>query len=828
LRRPIAALVAGAGCGKTVAVHAFLRTQKRSVIWVPLTERDSIEERFWEHFCYAVAAFSGATAARLRGEGFPGTRQRFDRYLAIPIEESDPRGQLVFVFDDLHAVRSRAVLRFIERSAAAPFPGIHTILISRERQTLNLTALEARGLVSVLSEDDLRFTREETAAYAALAGIAPAEETISLLYNETEGWPFALNLACLCLKRASPGGAALPEALRSNLFPLIESEVIAPLPPPLRRLLVILSGIHPLSAQLVDAIAGPEQAALVQALRGQVPFVSYDPYGALYRMHPLLRECLAAMQEQAPSDERRAAYRTAARWCAERGMTMNAIAYDEKAGDYAALAAHVYTLQMALPDRTAAFILDILERLPREAYESDCVFYIMLTRVLFSLGRYDEAEAKLHAIISRYEGTPSSPFRDRLLFGMYFNLGFIAKIRCLSSGGCAFAPYFQKGIVYNRLWGHAITGSMSISSINAYACRAGGSDPSHIENYIAELREAIPAISEAMSGCMEGMEELCLGERAFFRMDMREAKQRLGEAFSRAREKGQFEIESQAAFYLFRLFVYEGEPGKAAAALARIEALCKVDHYPARWVHCDIFKGWASAHLGRPGSLAPWLLEDDDAEDEGRLNGIARGLELLTRAKALFRARDFSAALAELARCKASVGAFLFGRIESACLEALALRGLGDEAGAFAALAAAVDAAAPGGFFLPFAEAGKDMRALAAAALQKKAWQQAPLLERPLLERIRVQAAAYAKKLYLCARRLAPETVTGRDGLALSPREQATLRALFEGFTGEELAESEGRSFNTVKSEIRRIYEKLGAINRADAIRIALSRGLLK
>jgi LuxR family maltose regulon positive regulatory protein len=47
------------------------------------------------------------------------------------------------------------------------------------------------------------------------------------------------------------------------------------------------------------------------------------------------------------------------------------------------------------------------------------------------------------------------------------------------------------------------------------------------------------------------------------------------------------------------------------------------------------------------------------------------------------------------------------------------------------------------------------------------------------------------------------------------------------GFTREEIALDAGISVNTVKSAVRKIYHKLGAVNQADAIRIASIRGIL-
>jgi LuxR family maltose regulon positive regulatory protein len=53
------------------------------------------------------------------------------------------------------------------------------------------------------------------------------------------------------------------------------------------------------------------------------------------------------------------------------------------------------------------------------------------------------------------------------------------------------------------------------------------------------------------------------------------------------------------------------------------------------------------------------------------------------------------------------------------------------------------------------------------------------------------------------------------------------LTELSQGLTREEIAGHLSLSVNTVKSVIRSVYNKLGAVNRADAVRIATSLGLL-
>ncbi|MBN0038710.1 hypothetical protein JN535_00810 [Cellulosimicrobium cellulans] len=61
----------------------------------------------------------------------------------------------------------------------------------------------------------------------------------------------------------------------------------------------------------------------------------------------------------------------------------------------------------------------------------------------------------------------------------------------------------------------------------------------------------------------------------------------------------------------------------------------------------------------------------------------------------------------------------------------------------------------------------------------------------------------------------------------LSPREREVLQALGEGHTAESAAKKSGVAITTVRTQIRKIYEKLGAANRREALATAQELGLL-
>ena len=70
------------------------------------------------------------------------------------------------------------------------------------------------------------------------------------------------------------------------------------------------------------------------------------------------------------------------------------------------------------------------------------------------------------------------------------------------------------------------------------------------------------------------------------------------------------------------------------------------------------------------------------------------------------------------------------------------------------------------------------------------------------------------------------EPVTDVAGVHLTPRERAVLAELAEDVTVEEIAARLWVSRNTVKSQLRSAYRKLGVSTRAEAVAWAREAGL--
>ncbi|MDR3174611.1 MAG: LuxR C-terminal-related transcriptional regulator [Treponema sp.] len=821
MEKPVLIVSAGAGYGKTQAVYSFVRKYPALVGWIQLSERDNISKRFWETMIAGISPGNKKAAVRLADIEFPETEREFERYLAIPRQETRSDVKYIMVFDDFHLIHDQAVLRFIERSIISPFPSITSIIISRVEPSLNLADMESKGLAARITEEDLRFTPEEMTDYFQLLNVNAASQTVSSIYYDTEGWAFAIHLAGLSLKNAPSGAAYVNQALRSNIFKLIASEIMTPLPAPVQRFLIKLSLIEHLAPDLLEELA--EDPSILERMKELGSFIHFDVYLNAYHIHHLFLDYLKGRQDELTEYDKKDLWHKTAAWCAANGQKIDAVNYYEKAEDYERLIGVVETMSSILPNRTARMLLEIMERAPAEIYDQIAHAQVLRTGLYMTLEMFDKSREESMAVIAKLEAAPPSPIVYRTLTGCYNNLGFIGMNTCSYTRDYDYVRYFEKARQYYELNKFEIRPPISVIPLSSYLCRVNSEEQGEIEKYIEAISASVPHTSVTFGGCALGMDDLCRGELAFFRGDIAGAEQFVLRALKNARQGNQYEIENRALFYLLRINLVRGNFGAIEEIFKQAEAQFDEQDFPNRFTIYDICSGWYYAHTGQTDRLASWLKNDFEESD---LNSIVFGLEIMVKAKYHLVEKRYPAVLAVLESWenRNNPWNFVLGRIEMKALEAVCRYHLRDKEGAFAALEQACRLAGPNAVTMPFAELGKDMRSLVEALIKDKA----PGFPPEWLEKIRLGAAAYAKKIFAVREHYRP--AAGRErapGQELSRREMDVLTGLYQGMTQGEIAGQFSLSVNTVKSVIRSIYTKLGAVNKADAVRIAAARGIV-
>ncbi|MDR2181120.1 MAG: LuxR C-terminal-related transcriptional regulator [Treponema sp.] len=826
VKRPLVTIIAGAGYGKTSSVHAFMGRQTARLGWIQFSSRDNDGELFWENFSNSVRLVDTRTSKSLSDLEFPDTERRFESFLRVCQRYINPAEHYIFVFDDCHLLSDRNMLLFLERAITAPFPNVTSILVSRNELPLRLIGFESKGLLAKITEEDLRFNRDEMIRYFHLQGLAPSEPAIESIYRDTEGWAFAIYLAGRALRHTgkpdaesllSSSAEYVPRSIRGNIFALIEEEVLNTITPPLRRFLLRLSLLDHLQDDLLLELGSPE---LVELINRMGSFVSFDPYTSTYHIHPLFLEYLRGLNELG-EDEKKEVYRASGRWCAANNQKMRALTYFEKAGDYDALIRTARSLPMMLPGKIARALIEIVDRAPESAWQNPFT-HIVRVRCLIALCRFEEAGACLWKIIGRYETAAlDDPGIGYLLGVCHINLGFLGFVTCLADGNFDFADHFKRGKEYMAASKLQTPWPFSVFPVSSYAARTGKNIKGEMEKFHAVCVQVEEYVFASMNGCAAGFEALVASEIAFFRGDHAAAVEAALKSVTKARAADQAEIESHALFYLLRIALGRGNSATVSDILRQIEAQMERQHYANRIANYDIIRGWFYIQTGQYGKTPAWL-RNDFAESD--VNQFLYALEILVKAKYHMAMREYPQAIAMLSsEDRFGPASYAMGRVEAKAMEAVCRYRMDEKESAYAVLEEAWKLAEPNGFFMPFTELGRDMRLLADSALEEGCQK----LPREVLDHLRFSASAYTKRLLIVMKDRGNEAPDHKTAEDLSRRELETLAGLAQGLTGEEVAADLNLSINTVKSVIKRVYNKLGALNKADAVRIADNLGLL-
>jgi LuxR family maltose regulon positive regulatory protein len=344
---------APAGFGKTTLVCTWLERMPADqpaaaaslpTAWLSLEENDSDLNLFLRYFIAAVRTiFKEAceeTLALLQALQQPPDAVL---YATLINELAELPGEAILVLDDYHTIRGTEVHNLlIELARHWPRP-LHLVLISRIDPPIPLTGLRAKGMISEIRAQNLRFIPEETAAYLSQAQLAlRSQKDLHFLDERFEGWPAGLHLAALSLRSASSQESVL-SALSSknpNITGYLVDEVLTHQVPAIHSFLLKTSILDRFCASLCEAMVGEMDTAWNARLcldwieRSELFITPLDDRQEWYRYHHLFQELLQQRlsAEMAPEQVTTLHIR-ASGWFEEHGLLDEALHHALAAGD---------------------------------------------------------------------------------------------------------------------------------------------------------------------------------------------------------------------------------------------------------------------------------------------------------------------------------------------------------------------------------------------------------------------------------------------------------------------------------------------------------------
>jgi LuxR family transcriptional regulator, maltose regulon positive regulatory protein len=397
---------APAGFGKTTLLADWLRSGGQPVAWLSLDAGDNDPARFWRHVVAALDRAQpgiGERVAPLPGAP-PSSSEGLVTALINELTARLGENEIVLVLDDYHLVDAGQVHASLAFLLEHLPPGLYLALTSRSDPPLPLARLRARGQLTELRTDDLRFTAEEAAALLReSAGLALPGAAVAALVARTEGWAAGLQLAALSLRGRSDIAEFVAAFSGSHRYVLdyLTGEVLDGQSEQVREFLLETSVLERLSGGLCDAVTHRDdrQAMLEHVEQAGLFLMPLDEVRDWWRYHRLFADLLRARVQQQRPGRVAVLHRAAAAWYSERGLADDAVRHALAAGDtvWAARLIEQYfdaTLYLRSEGETAQ---RWLAALPAELVESRPRLLLAQALLAATLGRAEAMDGPVAA-----------------------------------------------------------------------------------------------------------------------------------------------------------------------------------------------------------------------------------------------------------------------------------------------------------------------------------------------------------------------------------------------------------------------------------------------
>ncbi|MCL2412382.1 MAG: LuxR C-terminal-related transcriptional regulator, partial [Treponema sp.] len=645
--------------------------------------------------------------------------------------------------------------------------------------------------------------------------ISLAPDSLRVIRQDTEGWAFALNYIIRSYKKAPGYEGYLRNAMKSNIFRFMETEVWNVMSESLQNFLVRLSLIDHLSIDLILLLAG-EEADIADELEKQSAYVRRDNFINAFLIHPLFLEFLATKQDILSYEQKSKTYTIAGIWCNQNGFKIDALSYYEKIGDYKSIAYMFIDSPLHIQYDVACYAEAILDRAPQEAFDSVTFLASVHLRTIMCQGCFDKAGKKAAYYEKKYlNWKKNDTFKKMTMYSIYYCWALVRMAVCVSDEICDFDIYFEK--LSNCIPEPSNSGNVIHRAPGPWFCALGSSKKGAVQDFIDAFVRSGEHLSKCSLDFRSGEDQLARGEFKFYQGDIQGAESFVANGLSRAREMKRSEIINRALFYALRIAVLQGNYNKAEKALQDMGAALDDPSYIYRFTEYDVSLCWYYCALGMPEKVPDWLKENFSLYAHA---GFIENCANQMKARYCYQTRNYPPLLSYINEMKKRES-YLFGRIEMLAIEACIHYKMKDKKNAYAAFKEAYDTALPNGIVMPFIELGKDMRTLTTCTL--KNYKKIPTA---WLEDINRKSASYAKRLTRIVTEYRQASGIA-DNIVISPRELEVLTDLSHGLSRTEIAVSRNLSINTVKMLVNNIYMKLGAENLVDAIRIAVERKII-
>ena len=347
-QRPLTLISAPAGYGKSTLVSCWLESCDLPSAWLSLDESDNDLHLFISYLLAAVQAVSPAAGKEIQSMLNAPELPPQSILSNILINELDKIEQaFILCLDDYHVIQNTAIHDLFVAILKHPPRAVHLVLASRIDPPLPLTSLRAKGAMTEIRVQDLRFSLAETTEYLQkMIGKTVEDKVVSLLGRKTEGWITGLRLAALSLRHRGDLNEVLTDLPDDNRYVMdyMVAEVLSHQQPHIQEYLLSTSILNRFCAPLCEAVCVADSGS-DQCHIGGRDFIDWveqanlfiiplDDEHGWFRYHHLFQDILKRhLKRRVSLDGIEKLHRLAGTWFDDKGLIEEALHHYLAGGD---------------------------------------------------------------------------------------------------------------------------------------------------------------------------------------------------------------------------------------------------------------------------------------------------------------------------------------------------------------------------------------------------------------------------------------------------------------------------------------------------------------
>jgi LuxR family maltose regulon positive regulatory protein len=332
-------ICAPAGFGKTTILSDWVRQINMPVAWLSLDKEDNELSRFLVYLISALQTIEDGLGKTVQVMLQTPQPLPIESILTELINEVTTLSQdFILILDDYHVVEDNTIHEALTFLLDNLPPAMHLVITSRSDPLLQIPSLRAKGQITELRIENLRFTTQETTRFLnQVMGLALSEDDVAALESRTEGWIAGLHLAALSMQDSQDASGFISAFTGDDRYVVdyLVDEVLARRPEGTREFLLLTSVLDRMTGPLCDAVAGQEggQDILERLEQANLFVVPLDNRRQWYRYHNLFADVLHHRLRRTWPDRIPELHRRASVWYEAQGDAGEAFRHALAAGD---------------------------------------------------------------------------------------------------------------------------------------------------------------------------------------------------------------------------------------------------------------------------------------------------------------------------------------------------------------------------------------------------------------------------------------------------------------------------------------------------------------